>query len=176
MEKRAQAPLHHMIRHATDCDIATITSIYNEAVADGGFTGDITPVTIESRAAWHTEHQHGYAIFVIEIAAVVAGYVAISPYRKGREAFGETCEVSYYVARAHRYRGVGRQLLSHALEHASTSGFRVMVAILLGSNERSVKLLAHFGFSECGRIPEAACIDGKHVDHLYMSRRVMEQG
>jgi L-amino acid N-acyltransferase YncA len=159
-----------MIRHASSFDIAMITSIYNEAVAEGGLTGDLVPVSLESRQAWFSEHQSPYAIFVIEDGGLVVGYFSLSPYRKGRQAFSKTCEISYYVSRQHRDRGIGKKLIAHAIEHARALKFSVVVAILLGCNQRSIKLLERFDFRECGRVPNAAYINGSFVDHLYMSR------
>ena len=56
----------HMIRRATRSDVAAITGIYNEAIAEGGFTGDTVPVSIRSQEAWFAEHQNRYAVFVAE--------------------------------------------------------------------------------------------------------------
>lgn len=165
-----------MIREAKSSDIPAMAGIYNEAIAEGGFTGDILPVTLESRELWFAEHRVPYALFVIEADGSVVGYVSLSPYRKGRPAFRETCEIAYYVSRAYRGRGIGKALVSHAIEHAVRGRFRVLVAILLGSNERSMKFLERFEFSECGRVRGAARIDGNLIDHLFMSRHLREPG
>ena len=158
-----------MIRHATPDDIAALTGIYNEAIAEGGYTGDLEPVTVESRAAWYADHQGKYAVFVMEVDGLAAGYVALSPYRKGREAFRETCEISYYVYRRYRGRGLGKDLIERGKIHAAGAGFKVMVGILLGSNARSIRLLESFGFSECGRVKMAAKIAETYDDHVFMS-------
>ena len=159
-----------MIRRATSSDVAAITGIYNQAIAEGGFTGDTVPVSIQHQEAWFADHQHRYAIFVAEDGGSVVGYVALSPYRKGRPAFSNTCELSYYISRNFRRRGLGKELVSHAIETATRSGFKVAVAILLGSNQASIRLLERFNFSECGRVPAAATIGNDFVDHLYMAR------
>lgn len=159
-----------MIRNALPADLPAITAIYNDAISEGGFTGDLSPVSLASRQAWLAEHAGAYAVFVVEVAEQVAGYVSVSPYRKGREAFAHTCELSYYLARGSRGHGLGKALLSHALTHAQAAGFGVAVAILLGGNARSIGLLQRFGFTESGRIAHAACIDGRYSDHVYLSR------
>lgn len=161
-----------MIRSATHQDIAAMCDIYNEAIAEGGFTGDIRPVSLESRQVWFADHQDPCAIFVWEDIGAVQGYVSVSAYRKGREAFSEVCEVAYYVASGQRGKGLGKRLLSHAIEHATQTGFRCTVAILLGSNARSIGLLSWAGFVESGRIPEAARLGEVRVDHLYLSRKL----
>lgn len=157
-----------MIRHATQNDIADITRIYNEAITEGGFTGDLVPVSTESRLNWFADHNDGYVVFVKEIDSLVVGYIALSPYRKGRQAFCKTCEISYYLSIEYRGVGIGKELFQHAQNYARESGFKVVVAILLGCNTRSMNLLQRFDFSESGRLRMAAYINGEYIDHVYM--------
>jgi phosphinothricin acetyltransferase len=159
-----------MIREATPADLPRLTDIYNEAIAEGGFTGDLDPLSLENRRAWFADHQAPYAVFVKTLDGAVAGYVALSPYRKGRRAFAGTCEISYYVARPHRGRGIGRELVRHALERAGALGFTTVLAIILESNGRSIELLRKAGFAISGRLPRVARVQGEYLDHLYLSR------
>lgn len=158
-----------MIRNATSADIADMGRIYNEAIIEGGFTGDLTPLSLENRTAWFSDHTDRYAIFVKEMNGVLIGYVALSPYRKGRQAFNGTVEISYYLTSQHRGQGIGKQLLAHAVGHATTVGFNLIVAIILGCNQRSIGLLEKSGFRECGRLPEAAYINAACIDHVYLA-------
>ena len=105
-----------MIRKATPADIESITIIYNEAILEGGFTGDLEPVSIESRRAWFLSHQDRYVIFVKDMNGSAVGYASLSPYRSGRGAFNETCEISYFLARRYRGGGIGRQLIDYSIE------------------------------------------------------------
>jgi phosphinothricin acetyltransferase len=162
-----------MIRTATPADIASMTAIYNDVIREGGLTGDLEPLTVESRRAWLAAHQGRYVVFAQEIDGAVVGYAALSPYRNGRKAFDETCEISYFLSHAHRGSGNGRQLIEHAIAQAGHLGFGLMVAITLGCNERSIDLLVRRGFAISGRIPGAARIGGRAVDHVYLSRRTV---
>jgi L-amino acid N-acyltransferase YncA len=159
-----------MITPATWADIETIGAIYNEAMLEGGFTGHLEPLSVENRQAWYLEHQGRYAIFVKTADGSVVGYAAISSYRQGRGAFDETCEVSCYLAGAYRDRGFGKELIKHAVEHASCAGFRLVIATVLGGNQRSIGLLSGLGFSILGKLPNAAKINGTHFDHIYLCR------
>jgi L-amino acid N-acyltransferase YncA len=161
-----------MIRSATLTDIESITEIYNEAILEGGLTGDLEPLSADNRRDWYLDHQKPYAIFVKIVDAEVVGYVAISPYRKGRDAFSETCEISYYVAKKSQGQGLGKELVRHAIEYARRSDFTSMLALVLACNQRSIGFLLGFGFSVFGRLPNAARIDGEHVDHVYLSRSI----
>jgi phosphinothricin acetyltransferase len=162
-----------MIRNATPADIESIAVIYNEIILErAGFTGDLDPLSIENRRAWYSDHQGRYSVFVKVIDGSVVGYAAISPYRKGRNAFEETCEISYYLFKDYRGRGFGKELVNHAIDGARHSGFRTILANVLECNQRSIDLLVGFGFSILGRLPGAAKIDDDHFDHVYLSRRI----
>jgi len=164
-----------MIREAIPADLQKIADIYNEAIAEGGFTGDLDPLPLENRRAWFADHRDGYKVFVKTLEGTVAGYVALSPYRKGRRAFTGTCEISYYVARPHRGKGIGKQLVQHALERAGALGFTTVLAIILECNQRSIELLRKAGFTIAGRLPRVARIQGEYLDHLYLCR-ILDSG
>ena len=159
-----------MIRTAIPTDIESITAIYNEAIQEGGYSGYLEPLSVENRRAWLAGHPHPFAVLVKTVDGAVAGYVALSPYRGGRGAFRETCEISYYFGSRYRGLGLGKETILYAIEQAGLSGFLVMVAMILASNTRSINVLERNGFSISGRIPNGAKINGAYVDHLYLSR------
>jgi L-amino acid N-acyltransferase len=159
-----------MIRESTPQDIERIAEIYNDCIREGGFTGDLEPLSLENRRAWHAEHQGRYSVFVKVVDGTVVGYAALSPYRKGRRAFEGTCEINYYLDRKFRGLGLGGEMLGFALEKGRQSGFRLVVAIVLATNRRSIELLGKFGFTVSGIIPQAAEINGQYVDHWYLHR------
>jgi phosphinothricin acetyltransferase len=159
-----------MIRPATLADLQRITAIYNEVILEGGFTGDLEPLSIEKRRAWFADHQGRHVVLVKIVDGSVAGYATISPYRNGRGAFQETGEITYYLSAQHRGCGLGKELVGHALKYADDVGLRSILAIVLERNQRSIGLLLKFGFSVAGRLPKVAKIGGEYIDHIYLSR------
>lgn len=164
-----------MIRKATLADIESITRIYNESIVEGGYTGDLVALSVEDRMAWYICHQNNYSVFVKEKDGVVIGYIALSPYRKGRLAFSGACEISYYLLRDYRGHGFGNNLIEYAINYALEVDFHLIVAIVLDCNKRSTKLLEKYGFLESGRLPMAAKIDEKYIDHVYLSHLLVRQ-
>ena len=100
------------------------------------------------------------------------GWCSLTAYRGGRAAVRRTAEISYYVARSARGRGVGRALVERALGDAPSLGLRVLFAIILEPNTASVRLMERCGFACWGRLPEVAEIEGRLVDHVYYGRAV----
>jgi len=156
------------LRVAEWSDLREINAIYNQAVEEGTSTAHLIPVTVEQREAWFRQHDHGrFPVFVMEDQDEVTGWVSLSPYRPGRQALAHVAEVSYFVERSHRGKGLGMKLLSHAVEVAPRYGFSVLVALLLSTNPASIRLLERNGFSRWGIMPGIARMSDGTADHLY---------
>ncbi|HNP53198.1 MAG TPA: N-acetyltransferase family protein [Ferruginibacter sp.] len=162
------------IRLATITDLPVIDSIYNQAIRQRQ-TADRHPYSIERRANWFNEHSFPYDVFVVLEAAEIAGWFSFSPYRKGRAAFDRVAEISYYFEHSFQGKGLGTQLLEWAKGEARARSFTSLVAILLGSNRASVKLLEKAGFERWGCLPALANFEGEKLDHLYYGIHLSNQ-
>lgn len=159
-----------MIVNARPGHIEAINAIYNQAVRDGLRTAHTEPVTIEKRKQWLKQHADDqYPVFVFLDEKEPIGWLSISPYRSDRQALDEVAEISYYVSYDHHGEGVATALMNHALDFCRHStDYRLLVAILVGDNKPSRKLLEKFSFREGGRIPDALRYKDQFRDHLYM--------
>jgi len=160
-----------IIRLARNDDLPTIVDIYNQAIPSKQSTGDTQPVRVEDRLAWFGEHlPDKHPIFVAEAEGQLAGWCSLSAYRAGRAAFRFTAEISYYIAPAYHRRGIATALVEHALAACPALQIRHLFAIVLESNEASLRLLEKMGFEQWGYLPQVADFDGKEVGHLYYGR------
>jgi L-amino acid N-acyltransferase YncA len=161
------------IRIAQPADLPRLVTIYNQAVVTHTATADIFPFSVEARRAWFDGHDpDSYPIYVYEDeTGLVVAYLSISPYRD-RPALARTAEVSYYVDYAHHGKGIGSALLEHAIQEARRIGKKVLIAILLEDNTRSIRLLEKFGFNRWGHLPEVAEFDGKVCGQFIYGRKV----
>ena len=74
------------------------------------------------------------------------------------------------VHRAWRRRGLGRQLVTHALAWARADTPLAWIDLeVLSANDPAVQLYAHCGFSTLARIADMLQIDGDYHDLSYMS-------
>lgn len=157
------------IRIATINNLPAIVEIHNQAIKARNKTGNLDEFTVTHRKKWFENHLNGkYAVLVALENNVVVGYASISPYREGRGAFTNTAELSYYVDFNHHKKGIGTQLIKKSLEYAVNNEIKVLVCILLSINKVSIKLLENNGFSLWGSMLNAAEIDSKKIDHLYL--------
>ncbi|MCH3963357.1 MAG: GNAT family N-acetyltransferase [Clostridium sp.] len=161
------------IHKAEITDLARLTEIYNQAILTQRCTCDIRTFTVRERQLWFSEHQTGrFPIFVYEMKGKVVGYSYISPYRPGRKALCDVCEISYYIDFDYHRRGIGSRLMEYTIQKAVEKGFVNMIAILLSCNSGSIALLKKFGFSEWGALPEIAQMDNALYSHLYYGKKL----
>ena len=149
-------------------DRTAIVEIYNQAIKAGQNTADTETFTLAERTDWFESHTpEKYPLLVAKEGDDVLGYLTISPYRFGREALKHTAEISYYIHFDHHRKGVATQLMNAALNQCASLQIKTLVAILIGCNQGSVKLLDKNGFKEWGRMPNIVELADNKFDHLY---------
>jgi L-amino acid N-acyltransferase YncA len=159
------------IRPAGPCDVAAITRIYSEAVANGTATFEIEPPP-EAEMARRLEAllAKDFPYLVAERAGVVGGYAYAAPYHV-RPAYRWSIEDSVYVAPEFQRQGLGRLLLARLIEAAETRGFRQMIAVIGDSaNAGSIALHAAAGFRGIGVVQAVGFKHGRWLDTVLMQR------
>lgn len=163
-----------IVRDATERDLDAIVTIYNHAIADRA-TAHTTPLTLQERRDWFATHDPAATPLLVCGSDVVHGWASLSAYRPGRAAVSRTLEISYYVHRDHRRRGVGARLMDAAMDRAHAIGIRALFAILFDDNVASIGLLERFGFRRWGHLPRIARFDDGSVrGHFYYGRHLDE--
>ena len=160
------------IRDARDDDLARIVEIYNEAIPGRRATADTDPVSVASRRAWFREHTPGRRpLWVVERDGDLVGWLSLQDFY-GRPAYAATAEVSVYVGSAAQGGGVGRRLLTHALERAPALGVTTLVGFVFAHNAPSLALFEGLRFTRWGHLPRVARLDGIERDLLILGRRL----
>jgi L-amino acid N-acyltransferase YncA len=148
------------IRTATEKDYPEIIKIYNHAVDEKFATADTENVTVESRKEWFTQHSpKTYPIFIAEENGQVIGWCSLSPHRPGRKALRTVAEISYYIHKEHKRKGIANSLITYTIEKAKELGFKNLISILLDANKTSIYILEKFGFEKWGHLPNIAYIN-----------------
>ncbi|MBU2552228.1 MAG: GNAT family N-acetyltransferase [Proteobacteria bacterium] len=162
-----------MIRFANIDDLERIVDIYNQAIPHRNATADLWPVRMEQRRAWFNEHENDtYPIYVREMDGRVAGWCSLSPYRSGRTALKRTAELTVYIDYGYHGRGIGTELIRHALADCARIGKKIVFGIILEINARSIKTLEKQGFERWGYLPDVAEFDGRLCGHVYMGKKI----
>ena len=149
------------IRIAEQKNFADMITIYNQAVDEKFATADTEHITIESRKDWFAQHSpKTYPIYVAEENDQIIGWCSLSPHRPGRKALKTVAEISYYIHKDHRRKGVANKLVSYTIDSAKNLHFKNLISILLDMNKTSIHILENFKFEKWGHLPDIAEIDG----------------
>lgn len=150
----------------TSADADSVLRIYQEGIE----TGD---ATFEQHAPgwtqWDEAHESDCRLIAVAEDAP-AGWAALSPVSR-RAVYRGVAEVSVYVARDARGRGVGRLLLGALVEAAEAAGYWTLQASIFPENERTRRLHSSLGFREVGRRERIGLHDGRWRDTLLLERR-----
>jgi len=160
------------IRPAAHADAAAVANIYNQGIADRGATFETTlrtPADIDSRIREHDR----FPILVAEEDGHVIGWAGTGSYRP-RACYAGIAEVSVYLDRAARGRGVGRQLLEALIAAARERGFWKLVSRVFPFNTASRALCRSCGFREVGTYEKHASLDSRWLDVIIVERLIRE--
>jgi L-amino acid N-acyltransferase YncA len=157
------------IRSAGPDDAAAICTIYNQGIEDRIATLETELRTPEERRQWMAARAARHPVVVASTGGEVVGWGSLNSFN-ARPAYDHVVDLSVYVERAWRGRGVGRALLTHLLPLARTLGYHKMVLATFPYNEAGVALYRKMGFSPVGLCHEQGRLDGRWVDVLIMER------
>uniref|UniRef100_UPI0006D039B7 GNAT family N-acetyltransferase n=1 Tax=Clostridium sp. NkU-1 TaxID=1095009 RepID=UPI0006D039B7 len=151
-----------IIRTAEEKDMPELLDIYNYEVEHGLATFDLNPKNMEERLAWFREHNVGnHPLIVAEDDGKTVGYASLSSYRP-KEAYAATVELSIYIDKDYRRRGIAGKLASAILEIArERDDIHTVISVITGENEASIRLHERLGFIHCGTIREVGLKFGK---------------
>jgi phosphinothricin acetyltransferase len=99
----------------------------------------------------------------------VVGWSSLNAFNP-REAYRHVADLSVYVERGWRGRGVGRRLLEHLIERARTLGYHKMMLSTFPFNASGVALYERMGFTRVGVFREMGQLDGRWIDTLIMEK------
>ena len=157
------------IRAAAPDDAAAICTIYNQGIEDRIATLETELRTPEERRQWMAARAARHPVVVAVTDGQVVGWGSLNPFNP-RPAYDNVVDLSVYVERGWRGRGVGRTLLQHLLPLARSIGYHKMVLATFPFNEAGVTLYERMGFTPVGVYREQGRLDGRWVDVLVMER------
>ena len=100
-----------MHRSAHSDDLDAIVAIYNDTISSRMATADTEAVIVASRERWFDEHASPQRpLWVIELDGKIVAWLSYSNFY-GRPAYAGTAELSIYIHKDYRRRGLGSYLL-----------------------------------------------------------------
>jgi phosphinothricin acetyltransferase len=111
-----------------------------------------------------------HPVLVAEDASgAVLGWASLSPFNP-RPAYDHVVDLSLYVGRENRGRGIGDALLGALEERARLLGCHKMVLAAFPTNVPGMRLYERHGFQTVGIYREQGMLDGRWIDVIVMEK------
>jgi phosphinothricin acetyltransferase len=151
------------LRAATEKDLASILDIYNEAVLNTTATFDTEPRSLEKQRAWFFSHKKIHPVLVAEDNGTVLGWASLSPW-SDRCAYDTTVEISVYIHKDHRGRGLGSRLLEEVIRLGKNLEIHTVLSRITQGNETSIHIHERCGFKTIGVMKEVGYKFNRFLD------------
>src|SRR5262245_36352826 len=137
------------IRAAIDADAAAICRIYNQGIQDRVATLETEERSPEERAEWLAARGPRHPVLVAEEDGGVVGWASLNVFN-ARRAYDHVADLSLYVERDWRGRGVGRRLLEALVTRARGVGYHKLVLAAFPWDEGGMRAYGRGGVREGG--------------------------
>ena len=129
-------------------DFQFIKEVYDFYILNSTATYYTEKISVaELKAMIPTGHKK-YKSFLIRADENDCGFCYFSQYKK-RQAYDRTAEVSLYLKPGFTGQGIGKTALEHLEKVALENGICVLIGIISGDNETSIKLFEKCGYEKC---------------------------
>ena len=162
------------IRNAEPKDLAVIVEIYNASIPSRIANGDLELISVDSRISWYQEHSpDSRPILVVEIDNKVIGWLSFQSFYD-KPAYNATVKISIYVAPEYKGQGIGKKLLSEAIDRSPQLGIKTLLGFICAHNIPSLNLFDKFGFQRWGYLPKVADLDETRRDLVIVGLHLEE--
>lgn len=157
------------IRAARFADLPAIQEIHNQGIADRIATLDTELRDAAETRRWFEAHGPRHPVLVAEQAGEVVGWASLNAF-KPRPAYQYVADLSIYVARPWRGKGIGTRLLETLLPLARQLEYHKVVLSAFPFNTVALRLYRRLGFRTVGVYREMGLLDGRWVDTVIMEK------
>ncbi|NUU75379.1 arsinothricin resistance N-acetyltransferase ArsN1 family A [Paenibacillus xylanilyticus] len=158
-----------IIRQATEGDLGSILTIYNQGIEDRIATLETELKDEVYMYEWFKKHQRRYTVLVAEVNQCVIGWASINVYNP-RSAYDGVGDLSIYIHRDHRGKGIGKQLLGKLEKIGMQHNFYKFVLFTFPFNTLGQSLYHRAGYREVGVFQNHGFLEGNFVDVMAMEK------
>jgi L-amino acid N-acyltransferase YncA len=158
-----------IIRQAIEKDIESIRHIYNQGIEDRIATLETEPKDVQFMKDWFVNHSGRYQVIVAEAEGQILGWASLNPYNN-RCAYLGVADLSIYISRDSRGRGVGGKLLKAIETVAKENDFHKIVLFTFPFNQLGQGLYRKQGYREVGVFKDQGMLDEQYVDVMAMEK------
>jgi phosphinothricin acetyltransferase len=150
----------------TVSDWAPVANIYEKGIATGVATFE---TKVPAYEVWDKAHL-SICRLVSECDDIILGWVALSSV-SSRCVYGGVAEISVYVSRDSRGKGIGKLLLEHVISESEKAGIWTLQSGIFPTNIASIKVHETVGFRRIGTRERVGKLNERWIDNVLYERR-----
>jgi phosphinothricin acetyltransferase len=158
-----------IIREAIETDLDSVKDIYNQGIEDRIATLETETKDQAYMEEWFAKHIGRYKLIVAEQDGEIVGWASLNQYNS-RNAYIGVADLSVYISRDHRGKGIGGLLLQSIEKHAKENDFNKIVLFTFPFNQIGQGLYKKRGYREVGVFKNQGILDGEFVDVMAMEK------
>jgi phosphinothricin acetyltransferase len=158
-----------LVREALITDAAAVAAIYNESIAAGDSTMELSEKSADDLIDRMGGLGPSEKLLVLEDDGMIQGWGILKKY-SDREGYRLACETSVFLRRelVGRRTGHGSALQSELLRIAKELGYHHVVVKIWAGNAISIRMHQKFGFETVGTQREIGFVNGTWQDVTIM--------
>ena len=129
-------------------DLTIVKEIYDYYILNSTATFHTERISIAELKEIIPVNHSRYKAFLIYDNGEVCGYCYMAPYKK-RQAYDRSAEITIYLKPGFTGKGIGKKAIQKMETIALGNGIRVLLGILTGENNASIRLFETCGFEKC---------------------------
>lgn len=163
-----------LIRIATVNDIEQIAEVYNQGILDRVATLEANTKSMVEMEKWFSSRSARHKVIVVEDReGYIKGWASLNVFN-ARECYQGVADLSIYIRREERGKGLGKTLLMALIEIAKEVGFHKLVLSTFAFNYAGQKLYTAVGFTKVGVYTKQGLLDGKWMDMTIMEKLLID--
>jgi L-amino acid N-acyltransferase YncA len=157
------------IRGAKQEDLIFIQRIYNQGIEDRIATLETEIKDLTYMIDWFEKHQGRYQVIIAEFNEQIVGWASLNSYNP-RDAYKGVADLSLYIDRQYRGKGIGGKLIEAIEVIAKKNNFHKIILSTFQFNNLGQGLYRKKGYREVGVFKNQGISDGKFVDVMAMEK------
>lgn len=159
-----------MLRFASESDAETLLGIYAQYI-ETTITFEYELPTVETFRERILSIRQDYPYLVWEENGTILGYAYAHRFAE-RAAYQWSAELSVYLDRSARGRGLGAVLYTALMKLTALQGVHTVYALVTSHNERSDRFHADMGFHIAGTVENAGFKNGRWLGVTYYEKAI----
>ncbi len=155
-------------------DFNLVKEIYDYYIINSTATFHTDLISIEELKSIILTTHPKYKSFLIDYGGKTCGYCYISQYKR-RQAYDRTAEITIYLKPEYSGKGIGKESLDKLEKIARSNNICVLIGIIAGDNQASIKLFEKCGYEKCAHFKKVGQKFNKILDVVAYQKLIDEQ-